>query len=184
MSHWINKFEETVMAVLLAALTLVPFTQVIARYVFNSGVVWAAELTTFIFAWLVMFGMSYVVKIGGHIGVDAFVKLFSTPMQRVFGVLAIFACLTYVVLLLIGAIEYLDTLYTYETTAEDMDIPLWVFVSILPIGLLLLLYRFAEIAWRIITGKQIGITFTTEADHALAEEALTDTPLDTNQKNN
>lgn len=184
MSHWINKFEETVMAVLFAALVLVPFTQVIARYIFNSGATWALELTKFIFAWLIMFSMSYVVKIGGHIGVDAFVKLFSTKAQRIFGLLAISACLIYVILLLIGAVQYFNNEYKYDTVSEDLEAPLWIVISILPIGLVLLFYRFGEIAWRIISCQQIGITFTSEADQALAEEALTDTALDINKKEN
>lgn len=44
---FINQLEETVLAVLLAAMTLVTFTQVIARYVFNTGATWALEFTIF-----------------------------------------------------------------------------------------------------------------------------------------
>ncbi len=40
----INWLEETVIALLLAGMTLVTFAQVIARYIFNTGAVWALEL--------------------------------------------------------------------------------------------------------------------------------------------
>ena len=49
----INRLEEAIVAFLLAAMTLVTFTQVVLRYVFNAGFVWALELTIFLFAWLV-----------------------------------------------------------------------------------------------------------------------------------
>jgi len=45
-------------ALLLAAMTLVTFVQVILRYVFNAGFVWVLALTIFLVAWLVLFGMS------------------------------------------------------------------------------------------------------------------------------
>ena len=72
----VNALEEGIIALLFAAMTLVTFTQVVARYVFNSGMVWALELAQYLFAWLVLLGMSYGVKVHAHLGVDAFVRLF------------------------------------------------------------------------------------------------------------
>ena len=79
LDRMVNAFEEGFIALLFAAMTLVTFSQVVARYVFNSGAVWALELTVYLFAWLVLFGMSYGVKVHAHLGVDAFAKLFSGP---------------------------------------------------------------------------------------------------------
>jgi C4-dicarboxylate transporter DctQ subunit len=69
-NNMINRLEENFIALLLAAMTLITFSQVIARYFFNTGAVWALELTTYLFAWLVLFGMSYGVRVGAHIGID------------------------------------------------------------------------------------------------------------------
>ena len=59
----------------MAAMTLTAFVQVVARYVFNYSFVWALELNGVLFAWLIFLGMSYGVRVGAHIGVDAVVKL-------------------------------------------------------------------------------------------------------------
>ena len=72
----VNRLEEGIIALLLAAMTSLTFVNVIMRYVFNSGLTWALEITEFLFAWLILFGMSYGVKVGSHIGVDALVRLF------------------------------------------------------------------------------------------------------------
>ncbi len=176
----LHTLEETCLAVLFAALTLVPFSQVIARKIFNSGAIWAVELTQFLFAWLIMLGMAYGVKVGGHIGVDAFVTLFPKKTQRFFGLLAITACLIYCLILGIGAWDYISKIFHIGIESEDLHIPLWIPLSVLPFGLCLLFFRFSQIAWRILTGKQLAITFTSEADTALAEEALTQTALDPN----
>src|SRR3546814_2851652 len=82
LSRIVNRLEEGLIALLLGGMAMITFCQVVARYLFNSGAVWALELTTYLFAWLVLIGASYGVKISAHLGVDAFVKLFPARHQR------------------------------------------------------------------------------------------------------
>ena len=77
LKNWLEHIEEGLIAFLLAAMTVVTFAQVVARYVFNYSFVWALELTGVMFAWLIFVGMSYGVRVGAHIGVDAVVKSLS-----------------------------------------------------------------------------------------------------------
>lgn len=71
----VARLEENFVAALLAIITIVAFIQVIARYGFNTGWGGALEFQRILFAWLILFGMSYGVKIGSHLGVDAFIRL-------------------------------------------------------------------------------------------------------------
>ena len=71
---WFHRLEEGLIAFLLAAMTLVSFSQVVARYVFNYSFTWALELSMVLFAWLIFLGIPYGVRIGSHIGVDSLVK--------------------------------------------------------------------------------------------------------------
>ena len=89
----IARFEENLIAILLAAITIVAFIQVIARYAFNTGWGGALELQRILFAWLILFGMSYGIKISSHLGVDAFVRLLPNRLFRyaaLFGAAATF----------------------------------------------------------------------------------------------
>ena len=43
--RWLERLEEGLIALLMAAMTLITFVQVVARYVFNYSFVWALELT-------------------------------------------------------------------------------------------------------------------------------------------
>src|SRR3546814_6374077 len=92
LSRIVNRLEEGFIALFLGGMVLITFSQVVARYVFNSGAVWALELTTYLFAWLVLIGASYGVKIGAHLGVDAFVKMFPARYHRYFILLAAAIC--------------------------------------------------------------------------------------------
>jgi C4-dicarboxylate transporter DctQ subunit len=149
-----NRLEEGMIILLLSGMTLLTFVQVVARYVFNSGFVWALEVTTYMFAWLVLIGISYGVKVGFHIGIDAAVKLMAPKTQRIIGLLATLLCLLYAVLLLIGSYRYVDTMHTLGVEAEDIALERWLLAVILPIGFLLLGWRLAQTAWRILRGEQ------------------------------
>lgn len=102
----VNELEETAIAILLGLMTLVTFINVVLRYGFNTGLIWGLEATSFLFAWLVLFGVSYAVKVTAHLGVDAVITLFSPAMRRVFALLAGVICILYAGLILKGAWDY------------------------------------------------------------------------------
>lgn len=102
----INAVEETLIAAILGAMTLVTFANVVARYVFNSNILWALEVTSFLFAWLVLLGASYCVKTTSHLGVDAVINIASPAVRRVMGLIAAAVCLVFALLLLKGAWDF------------------------------------------------------------------------------
>jgi len=101
-----DKIEETIIAALLGLMTVVTFANVVARYLFNSNILWALELTVFMFGWLVLLGASYAVKKHAHLGVDAIVNMVSPPVRRVMGLFSVLCCLVFSLLLLKGAYDY------------------------------------------------------------------------------
>ena len=102
----VNEIEETAIALILGLMTLITFTNVVLRYGFNTGLIWGLEMVSFLFAWLVLFGISYAVKVTAHLGVDAIINLFGTPVKRVFAIIAIAVCIAYAFLLLKGSWDY------------------------------------------------------------------------------
>ncbi|MGI3165787.1 TRAP transporter small permease [Pseudooceanicola sp. 200-1SW] len=102
----IDRIEETLIAVILGAMTLITFANVVARYVFNANILWALEATVFLFGWLVLLGASYAVKKNAHLGVDAVVDIVSAPVRRVLAILAVTISIVFAFLLLKGAWDY------------------------------------------------------------------------------
>lgn len=102
----INEIEETFIAVLLGLMTLITFANVVARYVFNSNILWALETTVYLFAWLVLFGASYCIKTQAHLGVDVVLNMVSPAARRILAYLSVAACLVFSILLLIGSWNY------------------------------------------------------------------------------
>jgi len=83
MARFMNAFEETVIAILLGAMCMITFANVVLRYGFESSLLWGLEVVTVLFAWLVLFGISYGVKVTAHLGVDAITNMVPHRAKRI-----------------------------------------------------------------------------------------------------
>ena len=101
-----DNFEETLIAILFGIMTVATFSNVIARYIFNDSILWALELTVFLFAWMVLLGASYAIKKNSHLGVDILINVLSPHKRRVLGLIAVFFCLLFSFLMLKGSWDY------------------------------------------------------------------------------
>ncbi len=136
-----------------------------------SSFSWSNEFTKASFAWLIFFCMSYGVRIAGHIGVDALVKMFNTTMQRVLAYVGLAACLLYGGIMLLASIDWVMNFYNLGTLAEGLDrfgVMRWQLTIIVPLGFLLLILRYLEIGYRIVTHQQNSLGLADEAADALA----------------
>lgn len=188
----IHRIEESIVALLLVAMTLLVFADVVMRFGWGTGFLWSQELTLNLSAWFVLFGISYGLRVGAHIGVDAVVRLLPDRPRRIATLLAIFFCLVYCALFVYGGSVYLfkmyqlgigmedlklpqwlvanlseETLAFWSIDAEDPLFPLWASQSIIVIGMLLFAVRLVELFWLVVTGQQVGFHQTTEADESL-----------------
>lgn len=105
-SRFVNELEETAIAGLLGVMTLLTFINVVLRYLFNTSLIWVLETVTFLFAWLVLLGVSYAVKTTANLGVDTLINLFSREVRRTLALIAGAICVIYAFLLLKGAWDY------------------------------------------------------------------------------
>lgn len=112
----VNEAEETFIAILLGFMTLITFWNVVERKVWGGGIIWGLELTSVLFAWLVLFGMSYAVKVTAHLGVDAVINIMPRRGQRVMALIAAVLCLAYAFLLMKGAWDYWAPFGGFEQT--------------------------------------------------------------------
>lgn len=159
--------EEWIIGLMLAAMTGLTFLQVVMRYVFNSGFSWALELTTVFFAFMIFVGISYGVRVGSHIGVDALVKLLGHTDRRNVSILAVLLSLLYVGFVLTGSTIYVLKMKEVGIEFEDMPIERWMVLIIMPIGFLLTGWRFMQILIGLITGKTDSLHLADEAAEAM-----------------
>ncbi len=169
-----DRIEETLIALILGAMTLITFANVIARYLFNDNLLWALEATVFLFAWLVLIGVSYCVKKNLHLGVDVLVAMLPRRARRIMGLCAAGACIVFSLLLLKGSWDYWYPFVTTRAFLETDDLPMPAFLQFLadwvnegeayekmprfipyfalPLGTALMSLRFLQVAWNVFTG--------------------------------
>lgn len=193
LGQMMDNIEETSIALCLGLMTLITFANVVARYLFNDNILWALEVTVFLFAWLVLMGTSYAVKHHVHIGVDIVINSVSPKVRKILALLAISACLVYSILLLIGSWNYWYPFITERAWLETDDIPMpemlmfladwfnegeryekmprFIPYFALPLGMALFTFRFFQLAWHVMTGKVDKIISCHEVEEEL-EEAM------------
>lgn len=101
-----DQIEEKLIAVILGLMTALTFANVIARYGFNSNILWALEMTVFLFAWLVLLGAAYAVKKGSHLGVDLVVNMLDRGARRLMALVAVGVCVAFAFLMMKGSWDY------------------------------------------------------------------------------
>ncbi len=189
---FLSRAEENIIAALMVAMTLLVFIDVVMRFGWGSGFLWSQELTLYIAAWFVLFGISYGLKVGAHIGVDALVNQFPPRPRRIVSGLAVILSLLYCGLFLYGSWIYLQKIYSIGISVEDMQlfgwlaglfsesaaevvkldledplIPLWFAQSILLVGMILFSIRLLDLLRKIITGQSSGFHHVDEAEESM-----------------
>lgn len=193
LSRAVNGLEETAIAVMLGLMTLITFVNVVARYIFNANILWQLEATVFLFAWLVLFGVSYCVKITAHLGVDVAINELSAGPRKALGLLSVAVCVLFAGLMLKGGWDYWAKFATTASFLEVNDIPMPGFLQflsdvtndgeryeklpryipyfILPFGMALLMFRFLQVGWLIYTGERDRVIASHEAEDLVGEAA-------------
>ncbi|MEH8030968.1 TRAP transporter small permease [Gallibacterium anatis] len=192
-----GKLEEFMIGFSLALMTLVTFVYVMFNNLYNpfydladaypslefifepiatfcmtiaQEMTWSVALTKLFFAMLIFFGASYGVRTAGHIGIDALVKKFSTPVQRYISIFACLTCLIYSGIIFIASYDWVQALLIAKVGAEDLQqfgIKLWHIGLIIPIGYIMIFARFVEIFIRLLQGKQTNLGLADEAKDAV-----------------
>ncbi len=118
-----DRWERNFIALILGLMTMVTFTNVVIRKlqeldfwradwfapfaqpISNFGLQ-SFEITVFLFAWLVIVGTPYTVKMRAQLGVDIVLQMMTPAWRKRTTLVAVGACLLYSLLLLKGSYDY------------------------------------------------------------------------------
>jgi tripartite ATP-independent transporter DctM subunit len=106
--HAIGVGAEAVGAVLVVAETVILFSGVVCRYVFNSPLLWSDELANFLFLWLAMCGTIVALRREEHMRLTTFISWIGPRWGDRLGAIAALVVIAFVLEILLPAAEYLD----------------------------------------------------------------------------
>ena len=160
----LDQLEETLIATLMAAATILIFIAVVHRYAFGIPFLfpymqeihlsWAQELCIYMFVWMAKFGAAYGVRTGIHVGVDvAIARVDARSCHRIvlFGLLC--GALFTGVIGSFGA-RFVWIMAQTDQVSPDLELPAWIVYLAIPGGSYLMCFRFLQVAYTFArTGK-------------------------------
>jgi TRAP-type mannitol/chloroaromatic compound transport system permease small subunit len=146
----------------LAMIALVA-TNVLLRYAFSLGSVWAQELEWHLLAAVILFGMSYSMQRGDNVRVDVFYANFSPRKKFVINVFSNLLMLAIALIFIKLSIAYVAQSYSIaEGSPDPGGIPLrWIVKGLIPLGFGLLALHSVAATLRLIMEERAR----TEAVH-------------------
>jgi TRAP-type mannitol/chloroaromatic compound transport system permease small subunit len=118
------------------ALAAVMATNVLLRYAFNTGSVWAQELEWHLMAPICLFGMSYALRHGEHVRVDVLFASFSQPNKDFVEFLSSLIAIAVSLIVIWLSFNYVMQSWSIgESSANPGGIPArYILKSLIPIG--------------------------------------------------
>ena len=130
---FINLTFRPVIAILFTLMIVITFTQVIFRYILNSALPWAGEITIFLFIWVIFLGAAITLSKGLHIGVDIFTSFLNKKIRNIVLIITNLLVILFCFLIIIGSTPLVIDNFTQRSPA--LEIRLSYVYAIIPISM-------------------------------------------------
>jgi TRAP-type C4-dicarboxylate transport system permease small subunit len=131
------------LVLLLAAMALMVFTNVVLRYLTDHSLLWVEEASRYTMIWLTFVGSGLVLRYGGHIGIEALHERWPRHAPLLRALVAVLLLGFFVVMVWIG-VRYASL--TWGQTTAVLEIPIGAVYLAMPLGFALLIVHLALMA--------------------------------------
>lgn len=146
------KLEDWVSVLVLAALALITFANVIVRYLTNSSFAWTEEISIFLLIVLTMTAGATAFVRSQHIRVEAFADSGPAGRKRTLAIIGSTLVLLFFMLLTILSGRMVYDEYTWGDTSPAIGIPNWWYTVWMPVLSAVITLRVAGILRRLLRG--------------------------------
>ncbi len=139
-----NAFVATnrwLLIVILTAMSLIVFANVVLRYTTGESLFWGEEVSRYLMIWLALLGMGPVLRSGGHIAIDNLQDGLPPSIARFVRVLVVLILTVFFLVMIRYGIDYVDR--TMVQSAPSIQIPMGYVYLALPVGFALALLHLA-----------------------------------------
>lgn len=173
----LERLEESLIAILMAAATIIIFVAVVHRFgigaaadlsawarghgmdwlfslsrsVFKAfqaiNLTWAQELCIYMFVWMAKFGAAYGVRTGIHVGVDVLVNRLEPGKRRYCVLFGLLAGAFFTATVGTLGATFVWEIGHTDQTSADLELPMWLVYLAVPAGSYLMCFRFLQVAW-------------------------------------
>jgi C4-dicarboxylate transporter DctQ subunit len=165
----IGLVNQSIAALGISAGVALAFANVVARYVFDSSLTWASELTIFLFLWSTFFGAAYCFKEDAHISISVLLDKVSVGTAKALMLLSHTISFVFLAAVSFYGYQYLQLVIELEEMSIDLEIPMWIPYLVIPIAFAFAAYRVAEKIIYIIKTPAEEVRIKSEAEMIIAE---------------
>jgi C4-dicarboxylate transporter DctQ subunit len=153
----LDRLEELIISCLIAGATLLIFVAVLQRYgstvpflfpyLHDIDLTWAQELCIYMFVWMAKFGAAYGVRQGIHVGVDVLVNRLGERARKPVILFGLMGGVVFTGVIAVLGASFVWDLSATDERSNDMEAPMWIVYSAIPLGSGLMCFRFLQVAW-------------------------------------
>jgi C4-dicarboxylate transporter DctQ subunit len=182
----LDRFEEILISLLMAAAVTLIFVAVVHRFSLGAAadlvgygrshdiawlqsgarsvfkainsikLTWAQEVCIYLFVWMAKFGAAYGVRIGIHVGVDVLVERLKDPAKRIVTAIAMSGGIIFTAILVWIGTDFVYHVWLGGQTSPDLEIKMWIVYLAVPLGSALMCFRFIQALYWYLTTGYIA----------------------------
>ena len=145
LDRFIGLIEKVLLSVMLAAIIMVGFLQIVLRNFFDTGLPWGDSFVRYLVLWVGFIGAALATREGSHINIDVFSRWLTGVSQTANKLLVhLFSCLICAILTY-ASLTFIRNERLIGGTVF-FDLPVWLLQLVLPATFALMSLRYAMVA--------------------------------------
>ncbi|WP_249414076.1 TRAP transporter small permease [Alteribacter keqinensis] len=152
MLHWVEKFILSWSIIVIAIMTV---GNVISRELTGSSWAFSQEISRLAVIMATFMGISYAARKGRHITMSAFFDLSPKIVKKALSILNPLVSAIVLFVIAYFAYEYMMSTYASGRTTAALQIPIWIMVMFVPLGLVLGGIQFLRNMWVNIVNEEV-----------------------------
>lgn len=151
---FIEKFEKFVACASVSVMAILVFVNVIARFIFNSPLAVADEMSCYLFVLMSFMGTAIAARRKAHLGLTIVTDKLSPSVARKVQVLMYLIAAVFCLLIVIFGIEMVMSQYALGQETATMQWPEWIYGLFVPVGAAFALLAFLSVAVKTAKGEE------------------------------
>jgi TRAP-type C4-dicarboxylate transport system permease small subunit len=139
-----KNLEEVLLVFLLSLMSLLIGVQIIMRYVVGESLTWSEELARYCFIWATYIGVSYAVKMGAHIRVDAVTNMLPASTRRYVNLFSYFMFIVFAALVMKEGYALTAKIFSFGQKSSALGLPMGYVYMAPAVGFALVIFRILQ----------------------------------------
>jgi C4-dicarboxylate transporter DctQ subunit len=136
--------EDAIIAVGIFMAVMVLFVNVVLRYFFQGGIVWAEEFARYCIIWITFVGGSVAIRHGAHVSINVLLDVLKPSNKKLLMIFSYIVSILFTIFLLIYGTKNTLAVKGINQLTPSMEIPAYLIYLAIPVGGLLMSIRFIQ----------------------------------------